>query len=230
MTPKPLLLVDGSSLMQVAVKKAAKVFADAKKKPKKGKSQAKLKSKLKKKRNLPPPRPSPLELGARVWFYTNNAFHLGTISACHKPVGVYDKEWKYAITGDNTSRSVPSLEECKIIPIKVFHMIANDAVRIELAPFYGQLNTQFDEQAVVIYQVLRKGQRRPWCYYVLPTSDLIWKKHTWKGQYGYDQSGVLLNEHVPQLKPVSAAPQEILTYLGLHIYNRKWKHGSNQES
>jgi hypothetical protein len=30
-----------------------------------------------------------------------------------------------------------------------------------------------------------------------------------------------------KLLPISSAPQEILTYLGLHIYNRKWKKDEN---
>lgn len=202
-----------------------------KKKPAKKKAKAKVKAKPKakvkaKKKVEPPVRTGPFEVGDKVWYLRAAAWLPGTIKKCISPkiLGKEEQAWAYEI--EETSGQVT---EDDILPAGIFMLLATDVVRMREAPFASPLNAVFDEN-VFILGAYRKGQQRPWAYYVFPDLEEIKKEEVWfYTDYGskYDNHGVLYvrpaKDISMRLKPISSAPQEILTYLGLHVYNRKWK-------
>jgi hypothetical protein len=213
-----------------AIKKQVKevVTISLKKEAKKKKGPV-IKKKAKKKKKVvgtTPLRPSPLKIGDKVWVEIGDKWLLAEITLTRPPTRV-KKEivWMYkvSITDD-------LFTEDELIPDKIFTLNANDAVYMKEAEFAAALNKTFDEK-VVILAVFRKGQKRPWAYYVIPNRDIYLKeqKHVFKPYgNGYEQEYTDIVYIKPaeqmtlKLIPVSGAPQEILTYLGLHVYNRKW--------
>lgn len=214
-----------------AIKKMVKQVVVAGKTKKKVKGTVIKKKKAKKKiEPTSPLRPNPLKLGDKVW--TNNdygdKYSLQEIVKCTPPRRTYGEYlWTY-----NTKDGSVGTEE-SFIPDKFFTLNANDVSHLKKAEFEDALNKTFDEK-VLILAVYRKGQKRPWAYYVIPDKSLIWKEITheyWPyGQsVGYNSQTKVstvfikpIEQMTLRLIPISGAPQEILTYLGLHVYNRKW--------
>jgi hypothetical protein len=204
------------------------------KKPKKKILKAKIKTKpLKiktkkkpaKKKDKPiadPPRPSPFSVGEEVWVLRSREYVKATILKCIKP-GDGFKEWHYV--SDKEAYEVP---ESSLYPAKIFTLIANDVSKMKTSSLASELNNTFDAKAIIL-EVYRTGQKKPWAYYVIPDPELLYKYVTWKySQFGFDSDYsaylyVRPTKNISlRLTPISSAPQEILTYLGLHIYNRKW--------
>jgi hypothetical protein len=228
----PLLLIkkmnDGAENFATAMsqfkkkpkaKKAKKAKAVKKKKP-----AAKKKDKV-----VEPPRPSPFALHDEVWVNTGyNGWSKTKITKTIKPSGGA-KQWTYEVG----LATVGHILERNLLPAKIFTMMATDAIRMKDADFTLSLNTTFEATARIL-AVYRHSQKRPWAYYVIPDPDVLYKDYKWVAKvYGYNQNmqDILYVRPVKdidlKLMPVSSAPQEILTYLGLHIYNRKWRRDEN---
>lgn len=190
----------------------------------------KKKTKTKKEIKIEPVRESPFSKGDSVWLVrSGGSWVKTTISKCVKP-DEYNKEWTY-ITSEHGTWG-----ETSFYPVSIFSMMASDANRIKEANFSEALNYTFDGNAVIL-EVYRTGQKRPWAYYVIPDRSVLHKKIEWKGKsnpYGYSdhRNAIIYTKPVKEislrLTPISSAPQEILTYLGLHIYNRKWLKNDNK--
>lgn len=202
-------------------KKKVKVVKAVKKPAKKVK-------KAKKVKPVEPVRPSPFKVGDEVWVNRGNEYVKGKITKCIPPRKTYKQiHWRYS----TTEKMTDEYDECQVFPVSIFGMIATDATKMKVSPIGDTLNKIFDAD-VVILAVYRQGQKRPWCYYVLPDNSTLFhvKKHK-SNPYGYS-SYIIDTEtkiyKVPaeavkvRLLPISSAPQEILTYLGVHIYSRKW--------
>lgn len=208
--PKPLLMIKAGGLMKVATKKKKTV-----------------KKKVKPKKPVEPVRESPFQVGDSVWASTMvGDWQKATIGTLSKP-GPHSKQWSYTLTRDRGGQMISAIET-DLIPASVFALIATDAVRIKTAPWNQELNDQFGGKAMIL-AVYRQGQKRPWCYYIIPDPEMLWKVYAFKTkQYGYmeERKEKLCvrpaNKVGVRLLPVSAVPQEILTYLGLHVYNRQW--------
>jgi hypothetical protein len=207
-----------SSLDQFKKKsKTKKVKAKAKKKATK---------KVAKKEAPEVVRPSPFEKGDEVWFNRGNmGWQKTKITKCNKPER-YRKEWRYDIMIGTT---LVQLDEDQLLPAKIFTLMATDVIRLKDATFTTVLNDTFDEE-IRILAAYRAGHSRPWAYYVIPDETVLYKTVKWTyKQYSYQQNGEAVVYVRPvkdiklQLTPISSAPQEILTYLGNRIYNRKWK-------
>lgn len=247
-TKKPLLIVkldsadqfvknmgDNNLVGKVKIAKAVK-FEDAIKKvtipeqpvgvKSKKKKTVKKVVKKKKKKVEPPVRQSPFEVGDKIWVYTNDKWVLTTVTLKRPPDSKKGEIcWVYN-TSDVTNGDIT---EERILPDKIFTLNANDAIMMKEAEFAEALNRTFDEK-IFILAVYRKGQKRPWAYYIIPDRKLIWKEqkyiHKPYPYYEVDQIATIYAKPAANmtlhLMPISSAPQEILTYLGLHIYNRKW--------
>lgn len=200
-----------------------KVKKDKFKKLIKKKTPAKKKVKAKAKPKVV--RPSPFKVGDEVWYEKGYSWIKGKIIKCIKP-SASENAWSYSFDKDD---SFTAHTEDKVLPASMFNLMAADAVRMKWAEFYSVLNQTFDANARIL-AVYRQGQKKPWAYYVIPDWDSIIKLESWTYKsYGYDSkhSAFLHIQPAAQIElkfmPISSAPQEILTYLGLHIYNRKWK-------
>ncbi len=217
--PKPLLIMDVKAIMNMVIKK--------KKKTTKPKKAAVKKAKAKKVKPVIDIRHSPFKVGDDIWYErTTDTWIKGVITKCVKPDLIEGyKHWSYEINKDESNHIY---EECQIFPASIFKLIAIDVTRLRKAEFTDSLNAAFDAEALIL-AAYRVGQKRPWCYYVIPDLDSImkvehWKVNKWGGDYGYSKRLYQYPvEHLKGYFPVSSAPQEILTYLGLHLYNRKWK-------
>lgn len=210
MTKKPLLMVKLTPAVMII-------------KVKKTKAKKKIKKKVKKKVVPIPVRESPFVIGDQVWVSDGMVYSSATITGCKKPTGG-DQVWDYDLSDGAHYR------EYSLLPAKLFHLNATDANRIKIAPFQDKLNDSFGGEAM-IFQVFRKGQKRPWCYYVLPDGfSRIFHTIKWKEKNYYssntEREGVAHCTTAAKLNirllPISSAPREILTYLGLHVYSRLW--------
>lgn len=209
MAKKPLLMIKVTPVMIVKAKKTKKT----------------VKKKIKKKAIPIPVRESPFVIGDQVWVSDGISYSSATITGCKKPTGG-DQVWNY-----DASDGIHYRED-HVLPAKLFHLNATDANRIKIASFQDKLNESFGGEAM-IFQVFRKGQKRPWCYYVLPDGfSRIFHSIKWKQENSYYSSDTEREEIVHRTTaiklnmrflPISAAPREILTYLGLHVYSRLWK-------
>lgn len=206
MAKLPLIMLD--------VKKMTKTMKKTKKATKK-KAVAKKKSVKK-----TPTRPSPFKLGDLVWVQYGSTLTLETIMKCSPPNKTEGRlEWHYNTTGHK------GVEETDLYPIHIFTFMPTDVHHMNKVDIGRYLNQLFDADAV-IFEVFRKGQRRPFCYYVIPSEKIYIKTITGVDKYGYElevQVYACTSENLPlKLMPISSAPQEILTYLGVHIYGRRW--------
>jgi len=207
-------------------------MAQFKKKPKaKKKVKAKVKAKkpaAKKEKVIDPPRLSPFTKGDEVWVNRGHLGHIKSkITKCIRPTGG-DRVWRY-----ETELVGMQVEESLLLPSQIFTMIATDVVRLREAEFTDVLNNTFEAETRIL-GVYRLNQKKPWAYYVIPDPEVLYKSTHWVSkQYVYNQPMEAILYVRPtkdidlKLIPVSSAPQEILTYLGLHIYNRKWKREPN---
>lgn len=200
---KPLLLMNAAAIFKV--------------KPKKKKAKKKVKA-------VVPTRPAPFEIGDEVWAESPTGKDWGlTTIVKRRRASKISEEWVFSTAKDNEHT------ESQLLPIKVFRMIANDAVRLKRAPFEDELNKAFGGEAIIL-GVIRQGQKRPWAYYVIPEPAKIWSiyKTTTEGAWGLKQDHEAKLYICPakklqlQLLPISTVAKEILTYLGLHIYTRRW--------
>ena len=221
---KPFFVIktDWASQFSSSLDKLKKKKTKAKKKIKAKKSQPAIK---KVKKPVEPTRVSPLCVGDEVWLHFGSTYNKTTITECIRPTkSDGNKEWFY-----KTALSKHTIQnEQSLIPAKLFSMMATDAVKMKQAGFNEALNNTFDSEALIL-EVYRSGQKRPWAYYVIPDKTIIWKEQTWNHKlYGenYPVSGTLFVKPAKELTmtflPISSAPQEILTYLGLNIYNKQW--------
>jgi hypothetical protein len=167
-------------------------------------------------------RVSPFNKGDLVWVNRGMSFSKSTITKCIKP-GKSERAWSY-ITEFGT------IEEGYLYPASIFSMMATDANRMKVASMNDSLNNTFDGTAIIL-EIYRVGQKRPWAYYVIPDPAVIQKTINWNiksSVYGYAQNKSAtiyikpVSEITLKLIPISSSAHEILTYLGLHIYNRKW--------
>jgi len=222
---KPILMLKGADIFVKSLKKLNK-------KPAKKVVKPKIKAK-KKVKVVVPVRPSPFEVGDLVW-YTNSSRVLvrGFILKCEAPLKTHNEiEWMYSI-GSKDHVDALKIDESDIYLDSMFTLNATDAVKMRISELTSTLNSLFGANAC-IFEVYRQGQKRPWTYYVLPDKDLLFKSVVYEQKpYGastYTNTVTSIVYIKPpkhlaiRLRPVSSAPQEILTYLGLHIYNRKWK-------
>lgn len=180
------------------------------------------------KKQAVPVRPSPFEIGDRIWTpVTGEQTCPGVIKkkiAPSKSQG--GLVWKYHVLNDGMEASdLRCYEESELFPAAIFTLIATDAVRMKRAIFEDKLNAVFEAQAIIL-AVYRQGQKKPWAYYVIPDESLLFVNKVTKGFWGVDHivklQKTLASKVFLRLIPVSSAPQEILTYLGLYVYNRKW--------
>ncbi len=218
--PKPLII------KKISLKKTAK-----------GKKATK---KIKKKVKKPEPevRESPFKVGDPVWACNyGDEWRKGKVVKHTKP-GKDEKDWKYEIEVEKGSNFTAT--EANIIPAQVLTLIATDALKLKEVSWANELNKQFDGKAK-IFAVYRAGQRRPWCYYVIPDPGRVWTevKFKVKSYYGgnEDQTAIVQthksSHQMLRLIPISSAPSEILSYLGLKVYNRQYNRdedGSSQET
>jgi len=194
------------------------------------------KKKVAKKKEKPkeePERPSPFKPGDEVWVECGSEWKKFKVVKCGKPQKG-SKDWTYDLK--NERDEVRSSNECEMIPAQVFTLIATDAVKMKEPGWTAALNDQFDGKAK-IFAVYRKGQKRPWCYYVIPDPEKVWKEYKWKGKNYYgateDMTATLQvhssSHQMLRLIPIASAPSEILSYLGLKVYNRQYKRDDNGE-
>lgn len=220
-------------LGQLKSLKLLKEATAAVKKSVKAKTKAKKAKAVKKKKVVPkpdPPRPSPFEMNDQVWVQRAvGDWAPAKITKLHKPEPTF-KEWSYTVEGDHKllNEGYISVEK-DLIPASVFTLMANDVVKMKQAEIGTELNTQFDGNAIIL-GAYRQGQKKPWCFYVFPDPDLICHNITFKAKSAWysevEQQGrvqkVPSNRCRLRLIPISSAPQELLTYLGIYIYGRKW--------
>lgn len=224
---KPKEILDGGmfnfvSEMEKLKKKIKAKKAKLKKATKKPVASKKKVKKIKVKLPVEPVRSSPFSIGDEVWLRRSTDTWVKTkIMGCIKPP-VGQKTWRYRTAAEET------WDESDFLPVSIFSLMATDAVRMKTAVFTKSLNDTFDAD-VLILAVYRTGQKKPWAYYVIPDTCVLYTLVKWtkKNYYGVeDHSAKLYIGPVKQLNvkftPVSSAPQEILTYLGLHVYNRQW--------
>jgi len=197
------------------------------------KKKKKVTKKKKEKPKEEPERASPFKIGDVVWAESGGDWRKYTVAGCRKPEKNC-KDWTYTLKSD--TESTIFLNECDMIPAQVFTLIATDAIKMKEPAMTSTLNYQFDGKAK-IFAVYRKGQKRPWCYYVIPDTEKVWKVFKWKGKGYYgavEDREATLQAHASahqmlRLIPIASAPSEILTYLGLKVYNRQYKRDDNGE-
>jgi len=215
MAKKPILLV------------AAEKAGILKKKPKAKKKAA---NKPGKKRE------SPFERGEKVWVKNGETMSLCNINTTHSQHR--GKVWCYSVIPELKDGQIQAdcrYEEDMIYPAHIFKMIATDAYRMKLMEWVEVLNNQFDGKAVV-WGVFRIGRnKRPWCYYVFPDGNAqLTHRITYKNTYGYNDSSVVHNVPAKYAKvsymPISGTPKEILSYLGVHVYGRRWMQDGGNET
>ena len=227
MPKNPLLVV---SPLEAFVKGVVKINKKVKKKPVKKTAKKKIK-----KPDLPG-RPSPFKIGDEVWYGAGWEFKKGVIHKHTPPRKSYGElVWSYGFKDQDNA----TFAEENLYPAKIFTLIATDATKMKRAPFQDEMNKLFGADSIVL-QVFRDKQKRPWAYYVIPDKNLIFeeKKHThypYGPANGYKTEDTSTLQKVPadkvelRLMPISSAPQEILTYLGVHVYGRKWVRLSDSE-
>lgn len=206
-------------------------------KPKKTKAKAKPKAKKKKvEPTEPPKRKTPFIMNELIWARYGDSYYPGVIKNCLGPKLKYAQGWTYVLETKAKQLQGEHVPEENIIPGRVFKLIATDAVKIKEAPFQDALNTAFNANAQIL-AVYRQGQKRPWCYYIFPEQGMLTHTIQFKGKDSWGNS--ITDESVVQKKsseelklqllPVAGAPQEILSYLGIHVYGRRWKHVKDTE-
>src|SRR5262249_5237490 len=130
-------------------------------------------------------RQSPYKVGDRVWVIGRGSQCLSaTITAVNKPQWA-GNAYTYGLKND-VNGTVHTLMEDGILPYGLFHLMANDVVYLkDAAAMINQLNYEFEHQACMAFQAFRKGQKRPWAYYVIPDWHMLYNTAGAKDEDGF---------------------------------------------
>jgi hypothetical protein len=173
-----------------------------------------------------PVRESPFELKDEVIYFDGRRWFPGVITLKDPPNKTNQPYWVYRFNKQFGALA----PEGNILPLKIFHLLATDVDRFDTPEWCEALVNHFNSPALIL-AAYRKGQKRPWAYYVIPDKNEITKvkDYTTKGSWGNSVKAQVNIQIKPanqlnlSLIPISSAPREILTYLGQRLFNGLWR-------